>query len=92
MKTLLVAFLATFLFTACGSNDDSPQAVADKYCDLLEDYLTATTEEEAEAAEEAMDEYQEKIEKDHPEDDAFMEQVRDLADECGDALEDKYGS
>ena len=82
-KVLLSVTIATsMLIASCGGGKDSPESIAEEWCDLDKAVSQATSDDEKQAAEGKRDAYEEKIKDKHGDDDAFMEQIGALVEAC----------
>lgn len=89
MKTILfpvLVALATIL-TSCKGGKDTPESVAKEWCSLLEKMANAETEEERDKAIEAMEAFSDKMEEKYKDNEAFLEEVEPLAEECEEEIE-----
>jgi hypothetical protein len=79
-----IAIITAMLATSCGGGKDSPESIAQKWCDLDKAVNEATSEEEEEAAREKREAYEEEMTKKYGEDEAFMEKIGKATEACED--------
>ena len=88
-KNFLTVFLISFcLFTAsCGGGKESAASIAKKWCDLNGKAYKAADGPEKEAAESAVNKFENEMEARYKEDKAFMKEIETEVEKCEDASE-----
>lgn len=81
MKKLVIP--VSFLFiVACGGEKETPESVAQQWCDLNKKVESAKDEVEKEKAKADCKQFEESMEEKYKNDEAFMEKVEDLTEAC----------
>lgn len=90
MKKILTAFAAIALCIAvisCGSKKDSAASLGQQWCELNGKAAKAAEGPEKEAAEAALEKYENELEAKYKDNDAFIKEVQQEAEKCEDASE-----
>jgi len=82
-KILLVSLIlsASYSFISCSSKETA-QSVAEEWCNLNAKVKKAAEGPEYEAAKQARKEYEEKMEAKYKDNEAFMKEVKEIAEKC----------
>ena len=80
-KILIPVILALVIGFASCDNKETPQSVADKWCEMTKKIKEAEGDEK-DKLEEERQAYEESIETKYKDDEDFMNKVEELADKC----------
>jgi hypothetical protein len=87
-KIMMVSMLAGILFlTACSSKKETAASLGKKWCELNAKVHNAKEGPEKQAAEMALDKFEEGIEKKYETNREFLKEVENEAEKCEDASE-----
>ena len=82
ISTLVIFCMAGAMFSSCGSKSDTPESIAEKWCDLNGKVFRAAEGTEKEAAKEARKKFENDMEEKYKADTAFMKKVGVAVEAC----------
>jgi hypothetical protein len=81
-KIAIPVLLVVGLLGSCGDSKETPESVAERWCELDKAVNQATSEAEEESARKAREAYEDEMEEKYGEDEAFMDKVEAAAEAC----------